>query len=162
MGISIRSKNQKLSMKSIFNKAENSEIIERVNKLSSETQPVWGKMDVSQMLAHIHEPLLVMTGDKKLSFTLMGILMGGYLKKKFLRERGFGKNLPTHSEFKMVDKKQFKAEQSKVIALLNLLHEKGPSVVTKNKHPFFGKMTQDEWSDMMYIHMNHHLNQFGV
>ena len=106
-------------MKSIFNKADNGELIERVKKLSSETQPLWGKMDVSQMLAHIHEPLMVMTGDKKLSFTLMGVLLGRYLRKKYLRERGFGKNLPTHEQFKVVDKKQFKAEQNKLIALLD-------------------------------------------
>jgi hypothetical protein len=62
----------------------------------------------------------------------------------------------------MVDKKQFEAEQTKLINLLKELLEKGPSVITKNKHPFFGNMSQQEWDDMMYIHMNHHFTQFGV
>ena len=149
-------------MKSIFNKADNNELIERVKKLSPETQALWGKMNVSQMLAHVHEPLLLMKGDTEVKFTLIGALLGKYLKKKFLRERGFGKNLATHAKFKMVDEKEFKTEQGKLIEQLNFLLEKGPSVITKNKHPFFGHMPAEEWDDMMYLHMNHHFTQFGI
>lgn len=149
-------------MKSIFNKADNNELIERIKKLSPETQALWGKMNVGQMLMHVSNPLLVMTGEKKIKFTLLGFLIGKNLKKKFLKERGFGKNLPTHVQFKVTDKKQFEDEQGKLIKLLESLQQNGPAIITKNKHPFFGNMTQDEWADMMYLHANHHLTQFGV
>jgi hypothetical protein len=149
-------------MNSIFNSTDNKELIERVKKLSPETQALWGKMDVAQMLAHTHQPLLVMKGDKKIKFTLIGALLGNYLKKKFLKDKGFGKNLGTHAQFKVVDKKQFESEKQKLIETLLLLEKTGTSIITKNKHPFFGNMTHDEWADMMYIHTNHHLKQFGV
>jgi hypothetical protein len=42
-------------MKSLFNRQHNDEIIERLNRLTAETKGVWGKMNVSQMLAHTHE-----------------------------------------------------------------------------------------------------------
>lgn len=149
-------------MNSIFNSTDNQQLIERVKKLNPESKALWGKMNVSQMLSHTHEPLVVMKGEKKLAFTFIGVLMGKRLKKKFLKERGFDKNLPTHAQFKVVDEKQFQAEQKKLIDALTNLQEKGPSIVTKNKHPFFGNMTQEEWADMMYIHTDHHLKQFGV
>ncbi len=149
-------------MNSVFNPIDNKALIERAKKLRPETQPLWGKMNVSQMLSHVHEPLLVMKGEKKIKFTILGFLLGKSLKKKFLRERGFGKNLLTHAQFKVVDEKQFQVEQERLIKTLNYLLEKGPSVVTKDKHPFFGHMTCEEWADMMYLHTNHHLNQFGI
>lgn len=40
-------------MKSLYNKADNEALILRINQLTAETQPLWGKMDVSQMLTHI-------------------------------------------------------------------------------------------------------------
>ncbi|HRH63138.1 MAG TPA: DUF1569 domain-containing protein [Bacteroidia bacterium] len=149
-------------MKSIFNKADNEALISRINKLTAESQPLWGKMDVSQMLAHITTPLLVMKGEVKINFTLLGMLFGKSLKKKYLRDRGFGKNLPTHTKFKVVDSKQFAAEQKKFIELLQELLTKGTAIITKNKHPFFGNMSIQEWEDMMYLHVEHHLKQFGV
>ena len=39
-------------MKDIFDPKEVAEILNRVNNLSSTTQPLWGKMIVVQMLAH--------------------------------------------------------------------------------------------------------------
>jgi alkyl sulfatase BDS1-like metallo-beta-lactamase superfamily hydrolase len=40
-------------MKDIFTKEITDEMIGRINLLNSETQPVWGKMSVGQMLAHV-------------------------------------------------------------------------------------------------------------
>ncbi|WP_235527387.1 hypothetical protein [Pedobacter sp. Leaf41] len=39
-------------MKNIFQPAVNKEVIEIINKLSPNTSQLWGKMNVSQMLAH--------------------------------------------------------------------------------------------------------------
>ena len=149
-------------MSSIFNPADNDQLIARLKNLSPGSQPLWGTMDVSQMLSHANEPLLVLKGDKVLKFTFLGMLFGGYLKKKYLKERSFGKNLPTHVQFKVTDKKQFESELEKLIKTMLLIKEKGTAIITKHKHPFFGKMTADEWGNMMYIHTDHHLKQFGV
>lgn len=149
-------------MKSIFNKNDNAELIERINKLNPETQGLWGKMNVSQMLKHVHVPLLLMNNSKQIKFTLLGFLFGKRLMKKYFKDRGFGKNLPTHTEFKVADKKVFDAEKQALIQTVQQFLEKGPASVTKNKHPFFGHMTAEQWDDMMYLHLNHHLQQFGV
>lgn len=39
-------------MKNYFDKEITSEIINRINLLNNNSQPLWGKMSVSQMLAH--------------------------------------------------------------------------------------------------------------
>jgi transposase InsO family protein len=38
----------------------------------------------------------------------------------------------------------------------------GPTVCTNNPHSFFGTMTPEQWSILMYKHLDHHLRQFGV
>ncbi|MFD1127776.1 DUF1569 domain-containing protein [Paenibacillus provencensis] len=30
-----------------------------------------------------------------------------------------------------------------------------------NPHPFFGKLTSEEWSIGLYKHLDHHLKEFG-
>lgn len=39
-------------MKNIYNHLDTEEILNRIDKLSPNSQPQWGKMDVAQMLAH--------------------------------------------------------------------------------------------------------------
>ncbi|MBP9797478.1 MAG: DUF1569 domain-containing protein, partial [Chitinophagales bacterium] len=38
----------------------------------------------------------------------------------------------------------------------------GPTGVTKDKHPFFGKLSPEEWDTLTVKHLDHHLRQFGV
>jgi hypothetical protein len=39
-------------MKDIFDQTVTTELIDRINKLTPDTQPRWGKMTSAQMLAH--------------------------------------------------------------------------------------------------------------
>ena len=39
-------------IKSVFNAADVAELIDRINKLTPQSTPLWGKMNVGQMLAH--------------------------------------------------------------------------------------------------------------
>jgi len=38
----------------------------------------------------------------------------------------------------------------------------GKAGCTTHPHTFFGRMTADEWGILMYKHIDHHLQQFGV
>ena len=74
-------------MKSLFNKAENDAIINRINQLNNNSTAVWGKMDAAQMLAHCQVPLKVAFGEVKLKRGLIGILFGGLAKRKMVTDR---------------------------------------------------------------------------
>ncbi len=49
-------------MKRLFDPEENNLIKERINKLTPDSRPLWGKMNVSQMLAHLQAPMSVAFG----------------------------------------------------------------------------------------------------
>ena len=46
-------------MDSIFDKADNTKIITRINSLTPESKSLWGKMAVDQMLKHTNEALII-------------------------------------------------------------------------------------------------------
>ena len=149
-------------MKSIFNSTDNQDLIERINKLSPDSKALWGKMNVNQMLAHLQEPIRVAVGDLNLKQSLIGWLFGKWALKKLDGEKAFDQNMPTASEFRIKHQPDFVAELPKVIALVSRYAKKGPSVITKMPHPFFGKMTIDQWDNLQWKHLDHHLRQFGV
>ena len=149
-------------MQSLFNAADNNSIIERINRLTPSSTPQWGKMNVAQMLTHCQQPLRVGTGELLLKRDLMGFLFGKMMKKKFLSGKGFGKNLPTDKKFLITDNRDFEKEKTNLIALISAYKTKGPAIIQNEKHPFFGKMTPDEWAALSWKHLDHHLRQFGV
>ena len=46
-----------MEIKNLFDPSVKQEIIDRINKLTPQTQRQWGKMNVSQMLAHVQLPI---------------------------------------------------------------------------------------------------------
>ena len=71
-------------MSTIFNTSDNEFIISRLNQLTSDSKALWGKMNVSQMIVHCQQPLLVSEGKLEVKRTLLGMVVGKMMKKKFL------------------------------------------------------------------------------
>lgn len=49
-----------------------------------------------------------------------------------------------------------------LIIHLNKFHKNGPETCISHPHPFFGKLTSEQWGKGIYKHLDHHLKQFGV
>jgi hypothetical protein len=69
--------------------------------------------------------------------------------------------MPTDKTFIVSDQRNFGEEKKKLLALIERFVRLGPNGISKEKHPFFGKLTPDEWGGLMRNHLNHHLKQFG-
>ena len=149
-------------MKSLFNKETNREIITRINQLTPETKNLWGKMSVSHMVTHAQRPLLVAFGDLKLKRGILGILFGTMAKKSMIKPEPFKKNMPTDPHFIVKEHGAFEDEKQKLIALVERFASEGTTGITKETHPFFGKLTVEEWDILQVKHLDHHLRQFGV
>jgi len=149
-------------MQNLFDKAVYNDITERVNCLSPGSIALWGKMSVSQMLAHCKEAFKVPLSDKKLPRMFLGILLGWMLKSKLYNEDPWKKNLPTAPNFIIKGDRDFEKEKTALMELVNKFYAAGPGGISKYPHPFFGKFTPEQWGKSMYKHMDHHLKQFGV
>ncbi len=149
-------------MADLFDAAQNAAILARIDSISPDSRPVWGKMDVAQMLAHCQVALEVALGQRTLKRGLIGFLFGGLARRQLLAPKPFGKNLPTAPEFRVADRRDFATEKSKLLALIRRFAAVGPDGLTKAPHPFFGALTPEEWSTLQWKHLDHHLRQFAT
>ena len=149
-----------MEVKNLFDPAVKQEIIDRVNKLTPETKPLWGKMNVSQMLAHVQMPILIAYGTHQPKGSFLLRLIGPLFKSKLWDEQPYKPSLPTDPTFVMTGtQKEFEKEKSAVLELVNKFTNES---LVSEKHPVFGNLTKENWSKATWKHLDHHLKQFGV
>jgi hypothetical protein len=149
-------------MKSIFNLDDKNDILNRIDELHPNSKAMWGKMSVSQMLAHCIPPTKISAGEIEGKQNFMGKLFGRMAKKQLLVDEPMKKHLPTDSTFIIRHEPDFYESQQELKDAIQRLYETDKTALLNRKHPFFGRMTADEWGVLNYKHYDHHLRQFGV
>ena len=71
-------------MKNIFNQMDIGEILNRIDKLSPNSKPQWGKMDVAQMLAHCSFFQDIAMGNSFPPRGWLGVLIGKFANELFI------------------------------------------------------------------------------
>ncbi|ENI5462142.1 DUF1569 domain-containing protein [Flavobacterium psychrophilum] len=147
-------------MNSIFDPSSNVMIVARINKLTPTSQAVWGKMSIDQMLKHANEAIIVAFGENEVKVNFVFRFLGRMIKNKVFNSE-FKKNSPTAKEFIFADKYDFDASRNELIRNFSRFAQ-GHQSIKITDHPFWGKMTDDDWNKLMWNHVDHHLRQFGV
>jgi hypothetical protein len=149
-------------MNSIYDKASNDAMIARINKLTPETKALWGKMNAAQMCKHCSTAIEVAFGKEDLKVNFLMRLLGKMLKKKVFYGGELKKNSPTAKEFIFPDTVDFEQSKAAFIANYSKFASEGKEAIKTMNHPFWGKLTYEDWDALMWKHTNHHLEQFGV
>ena len=150
-------------MKNIFKAEVTQEVIDRVNNLTPESQPLWGKMTVSQMLAHCSVTYeMVYDGTHEKPKGMMKLILKLFVKGMVTGEKPYKKNLRTAPQFLMTSDKDFELEKARLIAYLKKTQELGENHFDNKESLSFGRLSIKEWNNMFYKHLDHHLTQFGV
>ncbi|MFC4212557.1 DUF1569 domain-containing protein [Pedobacter lithocola] len=150
-------------MKNIFQTEVTNEVIDRINKLTPTINQLWGKMNVSQMLAHCnitYEMVYDNTHPKPGNF--MKFILKNLVKGKVVSEKPYPKSSQTAPQFIIKDEKEFAKEKQRLIDHINKTQKLGENHFDGKDSHSFGKLTKQEWNNMFYKHLDHHLNQFGV
>jgi len=148
-------------MKTLFDAADRESLVARIQTLDAAAARQWGKMDPAQMLCHCGRALETATGDRPMKQKFIGKILAPLVRKSALGEKPFGKSSPTDPTFVVADARDFAAEKARLLALIDRFAQRGRGEVGKETHAFFGKLTGDEWGELMYKHIDHHLRQFG-
>ena len=150
-------------MKNIFEGNTTQELIDRVNKLTPESERQWGKMNVDQMLAHCNVAYDMSFTDQypKPNF-LVKQLLKMFVKPTTCGEKPYKKNGKTAPQFIIKDKRDFELEKQKLINYLNKTRNLAAAHFEGLESHSFGKLSSREWSNLFYKHLDHHLTQFGV
>lgn len=150
-------------MKNIFDSNETDTIINRINTLKPTTSPLWGKMTVDQMFAHCNVTYEMAYEDKHPKpngFTKMMLKL--FVKNTVVSPKPYKKNSRTAPQFLVTDAKNFVEEKARLTDYLKKTQALGGDYFEGKESHSFGNLTKQEWNNMFYKHLDHHLNQFGV
>jgi hypothetical protein len=153
-----------MTILNIFDPKTTELLTERIKKLTAHTTPQWGKMDVGQMLAHcsvaydqVYDP------NTKRPLLPVRFLLKLFLKGKLTNATTpYKKNSGTAPAFIIKDTRNFEQEKARIIAYIQRTEKSGVAYFDNKESASFGKMTADEWNNLFYKHLDHHLTQFGV
>ena len=151
-------------MKNILDITTRKEIEERINSLNESSHRLWGKMNVNQMVCHCSDQLKLAFGElpsKDVSNFLLKTVLKHLILLGMPAPKGKVETLPEIKQG-VGGTKPTTFEQDKK-TLLDFIRnfqnriEKNPNQV----HAAFGELSTDQWGRLCYIHLDHHLKQFG-
>ena len=149
-----------MKMETILNPYDQQTILQRIELLKEDSKPQWGKMTSAQMLAHCNIALKQAIGTFKVKTHPLSII-GRLIKKTVLGPKPMHKNATTDPTYIVADPRNFVKEKSELLATFSTLVDLGEKGFKAEKHPFFGKMTKEEWARITFKHLDHHLRQFN-
>ncbi|KAA0993265.1 DUF1569 domain-containing protein [Dyadobacter aurulentus] len=150
-------------MENIFLPETAANLIARINHLTPETKPLWGKMNAPQMLAHVNVAYEMAFENKhKKPGVFMRWMLKMFVKDTVCGPKPYKHNSQTAPAFLITSDKDFGTEKNRLIGYLNKSVELGEDYFDGKESLSFGKLTKEEWNVMFHKHLEHHLSQFNV
>lgn len=152
-----------MSFPNTFDSKTTEETFKRLEKLNYVSKPLWGKMHVAQMLAHLNVAYDLAYGKTKSNYSFFGkLLMKLFVKRIVMSEKPYSKNSATGANFIIADERDFEKEKSIFIDYVKQTEVNGSTYFEGKESSAFGVLTAKEWSMQFYKHIDHHFTQFGV
>jgi hypothetical protein len=92
----------------------------------------------------------------------MRVLMQWFFRKYMTNDQPYRKNLPTGPTYIRTGTLDVSEERKRLIVYLKAIEELGPGRLSEIPSLSLGRLSPQEWSNMLYKHLDHHLRQFGV
>jgi len=152
-----------MTIRDLFTDQGLNQTLARIEKLTPETTPAWGKMTVDQMLAHCSVAYDMAYTDKyKKPGGFAKFMLKLFVKKAVVGPKPYPKNGRTSPDFIVNDKRDFSEEKKKLVNYMKKTHELGSKHFDQKESHSFGKLPVKEWNTLFSKHIDHHLTQFGV
>jgi len=152
-----------MALPNIFTKTVADELMARINKLQPNTPALWGKMNVAQMLAHCNVSYEMVYDTKHAKpNAFLKFVLKMMIKSKVVNEAPYPKGGQTAPAFLITEQKDFEAEKKRLMEYITKTQQLGAEHFDQKESHSFGKLTKEEWNNLFYKHLNHHLSQFGV
>ncbi len=137
--------------------------LERIDQLTADTEPQWGKMSVGQMLAHCSVAYdMALTDKYPLSGKFKTFIISLLAKKQVVGDKPYPRNGRTAPDFLITDERDFDIEKQRLISNLKKTQELGEKYFEGKQSVSFGNLSTREWNMLFSKHLDHHLTQFGV
>ena len=154
-------------MKSLSRPDDLAEILRRLRTLRPDTSARWGRMSAHQMICHLRDAFLIAT-DPAQTRPVPGLHNRTIVKWIALYvPLRWPSGIRTTPEIDQVAgggtrPGEFAADVAAVDAAIAAITGAPEEFFRGRRHPIFGPLTQSAWLRWAYLHMDHHLRQFGA
>lgn len=152
-------------MKTLFNRADKQRIITRLEVVRPTSRRAWGRMSARQMVCHLADGFRMYMGMRLVTPVRL------FYPRSLLKWIALWAPIPWPKGFKTVKELDQQIGgtppgefENDVRELLRLMERftRQPKDFQWQPHPYFGEMSTREWMRLGYLHMDHHLRQFGA
>jgi hypothetical protein len=149
-------------VKTLAQTAEREEIKRRIESVRVDSSRRWGRMSSHQMICHLADSFRRTLGEKKTTDLPPNKVL------KFLAlwvpvpwPHGFKTRPEMDQEVGGTRPVEFETDRRELLQLMDRFTCESP-LPQFSAHPIFGVMTRKELMRWAYLHMDHHLRQFGA
>lgn len=150
-------------MGNILKPKDFAEIKERLADLRRDDLPLWGKMNIGEMLCHTADQVKLCTGEIKSedrSRFKTRVIIKNLLLIGMKVPKGKIETLPELNPHK-AGSKPMNFESDRDYLLRKMEEFIAADESSLQAHPTFGQLSKNQWGKIIYLHLDHHLNQFG-
>ena len=146
-------------MNTLFDQDARARLQTRLDRVTAESRPRWGKMNAEQMLAHLVEAMRMALGEFPTRPTKL-ITRFPPFRQLLVYWIPWPRGLPTGPELLPSDRRSIEDSKRDLTRLVTLVGEN--TNAEWPDHPAFGKLSRRGWGVLGWRHIDHHLRQFGL
>jgi len=152
-------------MKTMARPSDKAEIVRRLKTVRPDCTRQWGRMSAHQMVCHLSDAFRMVTHQKTAS-PATGLVQSTVIKWIALYlPFNWPPGVPTRPEMDQEGGGTTPGDFAADLAELESLVERvtsAPKDYDWPAHPVFGGMSESAWMRWAYLHVDHHLRQFGL
>jgi hypothetical protein len=155
-----------VEVKTLGNQNDKNEILGRLQKINASCERRWGKMTPHQMICHLDDSFKSVIGERK-----VGARKSNPVTRTLVRWLAlyaplkWPHGVPTMPENDQerdgTPPENFKRDLDSLVTMIGRLTSEQRDFQWR-QHPLFGEMSERDWMRWGYLHIDHHLRQFGV
>ena len=152
-------------MKTLARESDKAEILRRLKHLRPDSVRRWGRMSAHQMVCHLNDSFRAVLGHMPVS-QASGVMHRTIIKWIALYAplrwpAGFRTRPEIDQELGGTKPMDFAVDVARLEEMVELITAQERRV-DWHSHPIFGTMSDTQWFRWAYLHMDHHLRQFGA
>jgi Protein of unknown function (DUF1569) len=151
-------------MKTLARAQDRDELLRRLKTVRADSPRRWGRMTAHQMICHVGDACRMGTGAVRVSVAT------GWAQRTVIKwialytPLKWPPGIPTRPEIDRalvgVNAADFAADLALTVSLVEAFAARA-GARDWPAHPIFGRMSESAWMRWGYLHLDHHLRQFG-
>ena len=153
-------------MKTLTNPNDRAEVLARLRQMRPDSQRRWGKMSANQMICHVNDSFKSVIGEREVNGDKSNFLTRTLVRWIALyAPMKWPHGVPTMAENDQekggTPPQDFQRDLDALVVMIDRV-TRAQKDFRWGRYPLFAEMSEGDWARWGYLHIDHHLRQFGL